>query len=177
MYHQGRTRKSWSSRADVTFGIHRTGVYGWIIEEMCPYSRRGIDHREMPYCSVWRPLWSFQNTSKNLAKWFLLAHNVWRHQRFYSKVPKMPVAGRHHCSQCNAPHIQSPSWTVQCLGYWLHGAIPKVPWLRVYPGYCGLHLQIGRDITLSSCRCQACEEDVSWNHLPSFRNTKDGYKW
>ena len=48
------------------------GVYGWIIEDMCPYSRRGTDHREMPYCNVWRPLWSFQNTSKNLAKWFLL---------------------------------------------------------------------------------------------------------
>src|SRR6185312_6038056 len=44
------------------------GVYGWIVEEMCPYSRRGTDHREMPYCSVWRPLWSFQNTSKKSGK-------------------------------------------------------------------------------------------------------------
>ena len=52
------------------------GVYGWIIDEMCPYSRRGTDYRKVPYCSIWRPLWSFQNTSKNLVKWFLLAHNV-----------------------------------------------------------------------------------------------------
>jgi len=52
------------------------GVYGWIIKEMCPYSRRGTDHREMAYWSIWRPLWSFQNTSNNLAKWFLLAQNV-----------------------------------------------------------------------------------------------------
>ena len=83
----------------------------------------------------------------------------------------------HPYSQCNAPHIQSPSWTVRCLGYWLHGTIPKVPWLWVHPGCCGLCLQMGGSVTLPSCRRQACDEDVSWNHLPLFRNTKDGYKW
>ena len=86
------------------------------------------------------------------------------------------------CREASLLAMQCPSHTTSKLncsmsGYWLHGTIPKVPWLWVHTGCCGLCLQMGGSVTLPSYRCQACEEDVSWNHLPSFQNTKDGYKW
>ena len=107
-------------------------MHRWSAETMCTRSRSHTNHREMPYCSIWRPLRSIQESSKNLAKWFLLANNVWRHQRIHPKVLKMPDAGWHNNSQCNAPHKQSPSRTIRHLGRRLHGTIPEVLGLRVH---------------------------------------------
>jgi len=140
-------------------------------------SRSHTNHREMPHCSIWRPLWSIQNSSQNLAKWFFLANDVWGHQRIHSKVSKMPDAWWHNNSQCNAPHKQSPSLTIRRLGHWLHGTIPEVTGLRVHTGGSGIRIQVGGSITMQSCRCQTCPEDVPWNHLPSVWNSKNGHKW
>ena len=88
----------------------------------------------------------------------------------------MPVARWHHVSQCNAPQVQPLNRNIWCVGHWLHGAIPKVSRLWVYPHHYWLCIKMGGSATLPSCWCQACKENVSWSDLRSLWNTKNSDK-
>ena len=148
----------------------------WSIKKVRACSRGDTNHQKMPCSSVRRPLWSILHTSQNLAMRILLANNVWRHQRIHSKVSKVPISWKHQLSQCNAPALQPSNRNIWCVGYWLHGAIPKALKLRVYLHCCWLCIKMGGSTTLPSRWRQACKEDVSWSYLPSLWNTKDGDK-
>lgn len=117
------------------------------------------------------------HTHAKMAEWILLAHHAWRYKRIHSEICKMQKAWRYDRSWCDAPNIQSSNGTVWCMGQRLHVTFFKVPWLRVHPSPCRLHIQMGRSNAMPSCWHQAWLQEVPRGHLPSFWNTADGNKW
>ena len=101
------------------------GMHRWSAKKMRTRIRSHENCREMPHYSIRRPLWSIYNSSKYLTEWFLLANDVWRHQRVHLEVSKMPDAGWHNSSRCNAPHKQPPSRMFDVWGIDFMGPFPK----------------------------------------------------
>ena len=60
------------------------------------------------------------------------------------------------------------------LTFW---AIQEIRLLRAHPCSSWLRIKMGRSITVSSNRCQACKKDVSRDHVSLFWDTKNGDKW
>ena len=149
-YHREKQKKAASQKQTTPLGwpIPVQGMLWRPIEEMCTNSGRVANHGEMSCSTVQRTLLSISRTSQNLAVWILLADDVRRHQGVHPKVSKMLATRWHYSSQYNAPPLQPTSGDLQCLGHWLHGAIPKVPWQQVHPHHRWLHIKMGESFTL-----------------------------
>jgi hypothetical protein len=150
----GENRRTiWKPMSPLGWSISVPGLFRWPAEEMCNNSQGTANHWKMPCSTVRRPLWIILHTSQNLAVWVLLANNVRGHQRIHPKVSEVLVPRKHQLSQCDAPTLQPSNRNIWCVEHWLHGAISKVPRLRVHPCCFWLRVKMGGSTTVLSCWC------------------------
>jgi hypothetical protein len=69
----------------VGWTIPFSSMLWWVTQQVCTDRRRNEDHWEVPLITIWRSLWSFPHTCKDLAKQIFLANYVSRHKGFVGR--------------------------------------------------------------------------------------------